>query len=105
MRRNPLLANSMSMIKALLLIIIGNGSSNTISISNTKKITANRKNRREKGRRADLFGSNPHSNGDAFSRSLVERALKVRVRKIIRLLRSLAIKIMSIVRCIVTWNG
>jgi hypothetical protein len=28
-----------------------------------------RKNRRENGSRADLFGSNPHSNGYLFSRS------------------------------------
>lgn len=50
-------------------IEIGIGRSKTISISKTRKITANRKNRREKGIRADLFGSNPHSNGEAFSRS------------------------------------
>lgn len=46
---------------------IGTGISRAISISNTKKITANMKKRSEKGRRAELFGSNPHSKGDAFS--------------------------------------
>jgi hypothetical protein len=28
-----------------------------------------KKNRNENGKRADLFGSNPHSNGEIFSRS------------------------------------
>lgn len=46
----------------------GIGISRTISISNTRKITASRKNRSENGIRADDFGSNPHSNGVDFSR-------------------------------------
>jgi hypothetical protein len=33
------------------------------------KITAIKKNHDEKGSRAEFFGSNPHSNGDFFSRS------------------------------------
>jgi hypothetical protein len=33
------------------------------------KIAAIKKNRDEKGSRAEFFGSNPHSNGDLFSRS------------------------------------
>lgn len=45
------------------------GSSSVISTSNTRKITAIRKKCMEKGRRALFFGSNPHSNGDLFSRS------------------------------------
>jgi hypothetical protein len=45
------------------------GRSRAISTSKIRKITAMRKNRSENGRRADLFGSNPHSNGDLFSRS------------------------------------
>jgi hypothetical protein len=45
------------------------GSSSAISTSKIRKITAMRKNRSEKGSRADLFGSNPHSKGDLFSRS------------------------------------
>ena len=40
-----------------------------ISTSKIKKITAIRKNRKENGRRADPLGSNPHSNGEFFSRS------------------------------------
>jgi len=43
-------------------------------MSKTRKITASKKNRMENGRRADLLGSNPHSKGDVFSRSLEERA-------------------------------
>lgn len=42
-------------------------------MSKTRKITASRKNRREKGIRALPKGSNPHSKGEAFSRSIGER--------------------------------
>lgn len=52
---------------------IGIGISKTISISNTIKIIANRKNRIENGIRALWFGSNPHSNGEDFSRLLIDR--------------------------------
>lgn len=48
---------------------IGIGISNTISISKTIKIIASKKNRIENGTRALWFGSNPHSNGEHFSRS------------------------------------
>jgi hypothetical protein len=48
---------------------MGRGISNTISISNTMKMILSRKNRIEKGIRALFLGSNPHSNGDVFSRS------------------------------------
>ncbi len=51
----------------------GAGKRRTISMSNTRKITARRKNRRENGRRAEEVGSNPHSKGDIFSRSCVDR--------------------------------
>jgi hypothetical protein len=54
-------------------ISIGVGISKTISISNTMKIIARRKNRIENGIRALWFGSNPHSNGDDFSRSFMVR--------------------------------
>lgn len=56
--------------------IKGAGIKRTISMSNTKKITAKRKKRVEKGRRALSFGSNPHSKGVLFSRSLKLRILK-----------------------------
>jgi hypothetical protein len=50
----------------------GIGRSRIISMSNTRKITARRKNRVENGIREDLFGSNPHSKGDVFSRSFID---------------------------------
>lgn len=56
--------------------INGAGIRSTISMSKTRKITASKKNRVEKGRRALSFGSNPHSKGDLFSRSLFLRALR-----------------------------
>lgn len=55
---------------------IGVGISSTISISNTIKIIANMKNRKENGIRALFFGSNPHSNGDVFSRSECDRLFR-----------------------------
>jgi hypothetical protein len=51
-------------------MIIGIGIKSTISISNTIKIIANKKNRKENGIRELWFGSNPHSKGDNFSRSV-----------------------------------
>lgn len=42
-----------------------------ISTSKIRKIIAIKKNCREKGKRADLLGSNPHSNGEFFSRSKI----------------------------------
>lgn len=45
----------------------GSGRSSAISRSNNRKVIATRKNFIEKGRRAELIGSNPHSYGLAFS--------------------------------------
>ena len=42
-------------------IIYATGKIRVISTSKIKKITAIKKNRKEKGRRADPLGSNPHS--------------------------------------------
>ena len=53
----------------VIFISIGVGMRRTISISNTIKMIASRKNRNENGIRALWWGSNPHSNGDDFSRS------------------------------------
>lgn len=50
-------------------IMIGIGNRRAISTSKIMKITAIKKNRDENGRRAEFLGSNPHSNGDLFSRS------------------------------------
>lgn len=51
------------------MMIIGN--KRAISTSKIRKITAIRKNRKEKGSREELLGSNPHSKGDLFSRSII----------------------------------
>lgn len=50
------------------IIIIGK--IKAISTSKIKKIIAIKKNRNEKGNREEDFGSNPHSKGDLFSRSV-----------------------------------
>lgn len=50
-----------------IIVIVGNNKVN--STSKIIKITAIRKNCKENGIRADLLGSNPHSNGLFFSRS------------------------------------
>ncbi len=47
----------------------GSTKSNAISKSKIKNKIATRKNRKEKGRRADLIGSNPHSYGETFFKS------------------------------------
>lgn len=57
--------------------MVGTGISRTISMSNTMKIIASKKNRMENGIRAILLGSNPHSNGVDFSRSSEDRALRI----------------------------
>lgn len=51
------------------IMVIGIGNRSAISTSKIMKITAIKKNRDENGSRAEFFGSNPHSNGDLFSRS------------------------------------
>lgn len=45
----------------------GRGRSSAISRSKSRKVMATRKNFIEKGNRAELMGSNPHSYGWAFS--------------------------------------
>lgn len=65
----------MTRIKAVIVIVImlvvwiahGRGSSRAISRSNSKNVIATRKNFIEKGSRAELVGSNPHSYGFASS--------------------------------------
>jgi hypothetical protein len=52
--------------------IMGSGINRTISMSNTRKISASKKNRMENGIRADRVGSNPHSKGDIFSRLFID---------------------------------
>lgn len=66
-----------SLVEAIKDRISGAGISRMISMSNTRKITARRKKRVENGIRAFLLGSNPHSKGVVFSRSLCLRALSM----------------------------
>lgn len=56
----------------LVFIVIIIGRMITISISKIRNNTAIKKNWDENGIREDLFGSNPHSNGDIFSRSIYD---------------------------------
>lgn len=51
-------------------IIIIIGKINAISTSKIKKIIVIKKKRKENGNRDEDFGSNPHSKGDLFSRSI-----------------------------------
>lgn len=53
------------------LVIRPKGSKIEISISKIRKTIAIKKNRMEKGIREVFFGSNPHSKGEAFSRSKI----------------------------------
>lgn len=48
------------------------GKIKAISTSKIKKIIVIKKKCKEKGIREDDFGSNPHSNGDLFSRSIID---------------------------------
>lgn len=65
----------MTRMKADVIIVVilldwlahGRGSKRAISRSNSKNVMATRKNFIEKGRRAELVGSKPHSYGFAFS--------------------------------------
>jgi len=81
-------------------LIEGIGIKSAISISNTKKSTARIKNRREKGIRAELCGSNPHSNGVAFSKFVVAFLFNRNVAATMRIGKNtavaIAIKIMVI---------
>jgi hypothetical protein len=71
-----------SVVDRLLIVDrIGRGTSRTISMSNTIKIIARRKNRIENGTRALWFGSNPHSKGEDFSRLRVDRAAHIHAIK------------------------
>ena len=58
--------------------VLGSWIIRAISISKTKNTTARRKNRREKGTRAPLLGSNPHSNAEDFSRSWDDRDERIK---------------------------
>lgn len=61
-----------------------NGRRIEISISKIKNTIAIRKNRIENGIRDVFFGSNPHSKGEAFSRSKIvffENSVEIKIRR------------------------
>lgn len=66
--------------------IITVGRINAISTSKIKKIIAIKKNRKEKGKRAEFIGSNPHSKGEDFSRSITAFLERTEARPITTLL-------------------
>ena len=65
-------------------VLEGNGNSKAISRSNKRNNMATRKNRKEKGIRAEFRGSKPHSYGEAFSESVFRWGRKW-ARKVISL--------------------
>jgi hypothetical protein len=71
------------------------GRMRVISTSKIKKITVIRKNWRENGTRAEHIGSNPHSNGEGFSRSLNSflANIKFKIIKIIEIVADIRNKI------------
>ena len=83
-------------------IVIGIGSSSAISTSKIMKITAIRKNRDEKGIRAEFFGSNPHSNGDLFSRSSLF-FFEIRVANIITAVDSVSVMVVAVMVSRITY--
>lgn len=68
-----------------------------ISTSKIKKIIVIKKNRSENGKREEDLGSNPHSNGDLFSRSVKDFLDKIEANNITIVV---IIKIKNIIRII-----
>lgn len=73
----------------------GKGRIITISISKIKKITAIKKNFKEKGIRDKENGSNPHSKGDSFS--LFRNPLKKIKKKIIKIKKGIMIIVINFI--------
>lgn len=79
-------------------MIVVRGKRSVISTSKIKKIIAIRKNRSENGSRADPLGSNPHSKGDLFSRSVIvffARSVE-RIITAAEMIRTIVIKVIEI---------
>ena len=79
------------------------GRSKAISTSKIKKITAIKKNWREKGIRDDLIGSNPHSNGLLFSRS-VSVFFEINLTKIIINIEIIIIRVLIIIKILIIYT-
>jgi hypothetical protein len=83
------------------------GSRRAISTSKIMKMTAIRKNRDENGSRAEFFGSNPHSNGDLFSRSLFiffDSSVAIIITAVVMVIVIVAITIIIIITYLVFTN-
>jgi hypothetical protein len=70
----------MSKLEKGKITIIGNR--RAISTSKIRKITAIKKKRSEKGSREELLGSNPHSKGELFSRSIIDFLERIEAKSI-----------------------
>lgn len=84
------------------------GKSKTISTSKIKKIIVIKKNRNEKGKRDFLLISNPHSNGEVFSRSRKDFELKITAINIITMtiikIRKIKVKMCIIIFSMMYWT-
>ena len=80
----------------------GIGNRRAISTSKIMKITVIKKNRDEKGSHAEFFGSNPHSNGDLFSRSSFI-FLEIRVFNIIMAANNRMVTVAAVMIIIITF--
>ena len=80
----------------------GIGNRRAISTSKIMKITVIKKNRDEKGSHAEFFGSNPHSNGDLFSRSSFI-FLEIRVFNIIMAANNRMVTVAAVMIIIITY--
>lgn len=79
-----------------MLIIIIIGIIKAISTSKIKKIIAIRKNCKENGSRDDDLGSNPHSNGELFSRSVKDffdkmEAINITIHEIVIIINEITV--------------
>jgi hypothetical protein len=86
-------------LEYLKIIIIGR--IRAISTSKIRKIIVIRKNRIEKGNRDEFIGSNPHSNGEVFSRSFIvffdnKEAINITIIAIIKTIIDIIYKVIII---------
>ena len=77
------------------------GKIKAISTSKIRKITVIRKKCKEKGIRAEDFGSNPHSNGEHFSRSINDFLDKIIDKNIIIFEINIIIKVILNIKIII----
>ena len=71
------------------------GKIKVISTSKIRKITAIKKNRKEKGIRDEFLGSNPHSQGEFFSKSI---AVFLEIKEANSIIKELIIKVKKAIK-------